>query len=149
MLQFARPTLNDLANLEVAYAPPFASALDVVNTVANVADNVLAGRHKVVTPDEFLDLWEHRAENHYVFVDGRPGQAGHSLAEKHPDCWLAIPMEELEARMHEIPRDRPVALICNTGSRAYDMQIKMRRAGIDSVNAEGGMQSMKKRGQDF
>ena len=58
-------------------------------------------------------------------------------------------MEELEARMHEIPRDRPVALICNTGSRAYDMQIKMRRAGIDSVNAEGGMQSMKKRGQDF
>lgn len=149
MLQFARPTLNDLANLEVAYAPPFASALDAVNTVANAADNVLAGRHKVITPDEFLDLWEHRAENHYVVVDGRPGRSAYPLAEKFPGDWLAIPMEEVQDRMHEIPRDRPVALICNTGSRAYDMQLKMRKAGIDSVNSEGGMQTMKKRGQDF
>lgn len=149
MLQFARPTLNDLANLEVAYAPPFAAALDVVNTVANVADNVLAGRHKVVGAGEFVDLWEHRAENRCVVVDGRPGQAGHALAEKYPGVWLTIPVEDLAERMHEIPRDRPVALICNTGSRAYDMQLKMRRAGIDSVNSEGGMQAMKKRGQSF
>lgn len=149
MLQFSRPTLNDLANLEVAYAPPFAAALDVVNTVANVADNVLAGLHKVVSPDEFLDLWEHRAENHYVVVDGRPGRAAHPLAEKYPGDWLAIPMEEVLDRMDEIPRDRPVALICNSGSRSYDMQLKMRQAGIDSVNSQGGMQAMKKRGQEF
>ena len=82
-------------------------------------------------------------------MDGRPGQAGHALAEKYPGEWLTIPMEELAERMPEIPRDRPVALICNTGSRAYDMQLKMRRAGIDSVNSEGGMQAMKKRGQTF
>ncbi|MCH5276958.1 MAG: FAD-dependent oxidoreductase [Desulfovibrionaceae bacterium] len=149
MLQFARPTLNDLANLEVAYAPPFAAAMDVVNTVANVADNVLAGRHKVVGAGEFVSMWERRAENHCVVVDGRPAQAGHELAEKYPGLWLTIPMEELAERMHEIPRDRPVALICNSGSRAYDMQLKMRRAGIDSVNSEGGMQAMKKRGQTF
>lgn len=50
MLQFSRPTLNDLSNLEVAYAPPFAAAMDVINTAANVADNVLSGLHKSILP---------------------------------------------------------------------------------------------------
>lgn len=149
MLQFSRPTLNDLANVEIAYAPPFAAALDVINAAANVADNVLAGRHKSVTPAEFTDLWEHRAENHCVVLDARPGKASIPLAQKYPGDWLAIPVEELEERLNEIPRDRPVALICNSGSRAYDVQLKLRRHGIDSVNAAGGMQAMKKRGQDF
>ena len=36
--------VEDISNLEVCYAPPFASAMDVVNAVGNVAENVLAGR---------------------------------------------------------------------------------------------------------
>ena len=43
MLQVSRPTLNDLSNLEVCYAPPFASAMDVINAAGNVADNVVSG----------------------------------------------------------------------------------------------------------
>lgn len=149
MLQFGRPTLNDLANVEVAYAPPFAAAMDVLNSAANVADNVLAGRHKMITPAEFVERWNHRSENRSVVLDTRPGKASAPLAEKYPGEWLGIPVEELEDRIGEVPADRPIALICNSGSRAYDSQLKLRRHGIDSVNSAGGMQAMKKRGQDF
>lgn len=149
MLQFSRPTLNDLSNLEVAYAPPFAAAMDVINTAANVADNVLSGLHKSILPDEFIELWKHRRENDCIVLDVRPGKGSLPLAQKYPGEWLAIPLEELQARINEIPRDRKVALICNTGSRAYDAQLKLRRHGIDTVNSAGGMQTMKKRGEEF
>ena len=149
MLQFSRPTLNDLSNLEVAYAPPFAAAMDVINTAANVADNVLSGLHKSILPDEFIELWKHRRENGCIVLDERPGKGSLPLAQKYPGEWLAIPLEELQARINEIPRDRKVALICNTGSRAYDAQLKLRRHGIDTVNSAGGMQTMKKRGEEF
>ena len=41
-----RATLDDLSNLEVAYSPPFASALDIVNAAANTAENILDGYNR-------------------------------------------------------------------------------------------------------
>ena len=54
-LQYSKPTVEDISNLEIAYAPPFASAMDVVNVVANVADNALSGRFTPVTADQFME----------------------------------------------------------------------------------------------
>ncbi len=49
--------------------------------------------------------------------------------------------------MNEIPRDRPVAIVCNTGLRSYDSQLLMTQHGItNTVNAMGGMQSISKMG---
>ena len=145
-LQYSKPTVEDISNLEIAYAPPFASAMDVVNVVANVADNALAGRFTPVTGDQFMDLWKNRKENHVFFIDARPAAAGRAVQEKHPD-WHAIPLEEVAARANEVPKDRPVAIICNTGLRAYDSLLVLARHGItDVVNSTGGMQSVIKMG---
>lgn len=40
-------TVDDLAELELSYAPPFSSAKDPVNMAGFVAQNVLAGRIRV------------------------------------------------------------------------------------------------------
>ena len=117
VLQYARPTVEDISNLEVSYAPPFASAMDVVNVVGNVADNVLAGRFKPVTGDQFMELWKKRDQNHIFFIDARPAKAGQAVQAQHPE-WHSIPLEEIAARVNEVPKDRPVAIICNTGLRA-------------------------------
>lgn len=146
VLQYAHPTVDDISNLEVSYSPPFSSAMDVVNTVGNVADNVLAGRFIPVTGQDFMDKWRHRDENHIFFIDARPAAAGKAVQAKFPD-WHSIPLEEIRARMNEIPRDRPVAIICNTGLRAYDSQLLMTQHGItNTVNSMGGMQSVSKMG---
>lgn len=146
VLQYARPTVEDISNLEVSYAPPFASAMDVVNVVGNVADNVLAGRFKPVTGDQFMELWKKRDQNHIFFIDARPAKAGQAVQAQHPE-WHSIPLEEIAARVNEVPKDRPVAIICNTGLRAYDSLLILARNGItDVVNSTGGMQAVGKMG---
>ena len=145
-LQYSKPTVEDISNLEIAYAPPFASAMDVVNVVANVADNALSGRFTPVTADQFMDLWKKRSENHVFFIDSRPAAAGKAVQEKHPD-WHAMPLEEIAARISEVPKDRPVAIICNTGLRAYDSLLVLARNGVTNVvNSTGGMQAAIKMG---
>ena len=146
VLQYARPTVEDISNLEVSYAPPFASAMDVVNVVGNVADNVLAGRFKPVTGDQFMELWKNRDQNHIFFIDARPAKAGQAVQAQHPE-WHSIPLEEIAARVNEVPKDRSVAIICNTGLRAYDSLLILARNGItDVVNSTGGMQAVGKMG---
>ncbi|MDR0466625.1 MAG: FAD-dependent oxidoreductase [Deltaproteobacteria bacterium] len=146
VLQYARPTADEISNLEVAYAPPFASAMDIVNVAGNVADNVLAGRGRGQSVMEFMEAWRGRKENGIFFADARPSGGSAQLAEAYPDEWHAVPLEEMERRAGEFPKDRPVFLICNTGLRAYDAQLVLARRGIASVNAFGGMQAALKAG---
>lgn len=146
VLEYAKPTIEDISNLEVAYAPPFASAMDAVNTVANVADNLVSGRFKGITGDEFMELWHDRNKNGIFFIDMRPPKGSKPIEEKYPE-WHGIPLEELKGRLNEIPRDRPVAIICNSGARAYEGLQMLARNGItNTVNSMGGMQAVGKMG---
>lgn len=146
VLEYARPVIEDISNLEVAYAPPFAAAMDAVNTVANVADNVVSGRFRAITGDEFMELWHHRKDNDIYFIDMRPPKASKKIEAEYPE-WHAIPLEEVKSRLGEIPRDRPVALVCNSGLRAYEGLLILRENGItDTCNSMGGMQAVTKMG---
>ncbi len=146
LLQHGKPSVADICTLEAAYAPPFAAAMDVLNVVGNVAENVLEGRFSPVSAEDFMELWQHREENHIFFIDARPAKAGEAVQAVYPE-WHSIPLEEVEDRIGEIPRDRKVAVICNTGLRAYDAVLTLARHGItNTVNAEGGMQAVGKMG---
>jgi rhodanese-related sulfurtransferase len=146
VLQYARPTVDEISNLEVAYSPPFASAMDIANVIGNVADNTLAGRACGQSALEFMESWQKRKETKTFFVDTRPAGGSTQLAAAYPGEWHAIPLEEIQQRAGEFPVDRPVSLICNTGLRAYDAQLILARHGITSVNACGGMQAVLKSG---
>ncbi len=121
----ARGTAHDLSTLEVVYSPPFASAMDIVNLLGNVAENILEGRCRTMDPLECEALWDARENGTVCFLDTRvKGQA-----EKHPALgdahWLAIPQDELAARIAEVPTDKDLVLICNTGLRAYEAQLSL------------------------
>ena len=49
---------DHLADLELAYAPPFSSAKDPVNLLGYMAENILSGDCDVVAPDELTGLIE-------------------------------------------------------------------------------------------
>jgi rhodanese-related sulfurtransferase len=70
------------------------------------------------------------------------------VEERHPGQYLSLPLEEFKARKHEIPTDRPLALVCSSGTRAYEVQLKLREMGIDSVNCAGGFTTLRKRGDE-
>ncbi|MBR4742002.1 MAG: FAD-dependent oxidoreductase, partial [Desulfovibrio sp.] len=148
LLQYGKPKVSDISNLEVGYAPPFAAAMDVLNTVGNVTDNVLSGRFTPITAKEFIELWQNRDSEQIFFLDARPARASKAMEAAHPE-WHAIPLEEIAQRINEIPKDHKIAIICNTGLRSYDSLLIMAKHGITNVvNTLGGMQSVFQMGID-
>lgn len=149
LLQFGNPTIDNLSKVEVAYAPPFASAMDIINTIASVADNVLDARLVAIDPLEFIGLWNEHESNNILFVDIRPPHK-HVLAiqENYPQHYLNVSLEELKSRMHEIPKDREVALVCSSGTRSYEALLTLKRNGYTNIigSVFGGMQTLTKRG---
>ncbi len=104
--------MNDLAELELAYAPPFGSAKDPVNLAGMAAQNVLAGDialaqwHEIATldPAKTLVLDVRRADER---------AKGHIPGSMH------IPLDELRGRLSELPKDKEIIASCQSGQRSY------------------------------
>lgn len=144
----SEPTIDDISNMELAYSPPFAAAMDILNTLANLADNALLGINRGVGPDGFQEMWDKREQGECYFLDCREAPDAEPHMEKNPE-WHNIPQGELAKRVNEVPRDKPVVLVCNTGARSYEAQITLTESGFDKViNVQGGMAAIKKYGVD-
>lgn len=103
-------TVDDLAELELSYAPPFGSAKDPVNMAGMIGQNVMAGLMGLAQWDEVA------AGGDFVLVDVRDK----CECEKGmiPGA-LHIPLDELRARVGELPRDRDIIVHCQSGQRSY------------------------------
>ncbi|SPD73243.1 FAD-dependent pyridine nucleotide-disulfide oxidoreductase [uncultured Desulfobacterium sp.] len=145
-----RPTISDISNLELPYSPPFSSAMDVINALGNTAENILAGMNRPLQAEQFNDWWNNRKEGDTFFLDCRGwGNAG-PFVEKYPDHWKNIPQDELRKRIKEVPRDKKIALVCNTGVRSYEAQLILNQEGFkETYNVQGGMAGLKKFGADL
>lgn len=143
------PTLDRLSNLEVAYSPPFSAALDVLNALANTAENYLDGRYRPLDAEAFAEKWNSNGGN-YIILDCRAPADGEAYARKHQDRWLNIPQDELRKRVDEIPKDKELILLCNTGVRSYEAQLNLYDMGItDPLSVQGGIVTLKKCGLDL
>jgi NADPH-dependent 2,4-dienoyl-CoA reductase/sulfur reductase-like enzyme/rhodanese-related sulfurtransferase len=141
------PTIDDISNMELAYSPPFAAAMDILNTLANLADNALLGINRGIGPDGFAELWEKRDEEACFFLDCRELADAEEYCERHPGEWNNVPQGEVYNRLEEIPKDKPIVLVCNTGARSYEAQIMLDAKGYKNVtNVHGGMAALKKYG---
>ena len=138
----------DVSNLEVLYSPPFAAAMDIINVAGNVAENMLEGRNIPVTLEEFEALWTDRDSNDVCFIDTRVNRDAEHMVEKFGGRLLNIPQDEIAGRLNEVPADKPVVLICNTGLRSSEAQLNLAHKGRkDNVRSvPGGWSSVKKLG---
>jgi len=145
-----RPTTADISNLELPYAPPFSAAMDVINALGNTAENTLRGKNRVIDADEFADWWLNRDNGKALFLDCRGWGNAEDFVKRYPRDWKSIPQDELTVRMAEVPKDRRLVLICNTGVRSYEAQIALDQMGIhDTYNLQGGVAAIKKWGLDL
>ncbi|MBW1780560.1 MAG: FAD-dependent oxidoreductase [Deltaproteobacteria bacterium] len=145
-----RPTTADISNLELPYAPPFSSAMDILNALGNTAENSLQGKNRVIDVDQFADWWVERDGGETVFLDCRGWGNAEDFVKKYPDHWKSIPQDELTARMAEVPKEKKLVLICNTGVRSYEAQVMLDQIGIhETYNLQGGVGALKKWGLDL
>jgi NADPH-dependent 2,4-dienoyl-CoA reductase/sulfur reductase-like enzyme/rhodanese-related sulfurtransferase len=103
-------TIDDLCHLELAYAPPFGSAKDIVNLAGFAATNAMDGLAV------FTDVLPEDTETQ--LVDLRPPP----LVRAHPfPDWqvLNIPLPMLRDRIEELDKSLPVVTICALGKTAY------------------------------
>jgi NADPH-dependent 2,4-dienoyl-CoA reductase/sulfur reductase-like enzyme/rhodanese-related sulfurtransferase len=142
-----KPAVEDVSNLEIAYSPPFASALDVVNAAGNSAENILNGLNRPMGPNEFEKCFLLEENPEYLCLDVRGSAEASPFVEQLGDRWLNIPQEALNRRMEEVPRDKRLLLVCNTGGRSYEAMRQLDRAGIsNTLNVQGGVAALKKSG---
>ena len=113
--------IQDLLDSELCYAPPFSSAKDPVNVLGMCADNVLRG---FVKPAFYEDL-----KDSYV-IDVRPAKI---FAVKTIEGAVNIPVEELRNRIKEVPKNKKVVLLCNTGYTSYVASRILTQSGYDNV----------------
>ena len=125
-------TVEDLADLELCYAPPFGTAKDVVNHAALVASNILQGTFKQVYVQNVRELVESGA----FIVDVREKdeyELSHIVGAKN------IPLSEIRDRLDEIPKDKKVYLHCRSAQRSYNACLALGHLGFDNIyNVSGG-----------
>jgi len=122
-------TVYQLAQLDLAYAPPYGSAKDAVHMAAFAAINDLDKYPTVVPPD--YDLSD------YQVVDVRSPK---EQAELPLVGAIPIAIDELADRWSELDPTRPTITVCHSGKRAHVAACWLKGHGFESVsNLTGGM----------
>jgi rhodanese-related sulfurtransferase len=136
MALHGKMTCQELANVDLSYAPPFSPALSPVIVAANVLLNKLEGkvegikasevREKLTTEKESFQLLDVREESE-VRKKRIPGSS-----------W--IPLGELKRRFNELDKNKEIAVHCESGLRSYKACLKLQELGIENAkNVDGGM----------
>jgi NADPH-dependent 2,4-dienoyl-CoA reductase/sulfur reductase-like enzyme/rhodanese-related sulfurtransferase len=123
-------TAPELADLELAYAPPFGSAKDPVNMLGYMADNILSGLTESVQWNELAD----RMSDGATLIDVRTPV---EFTAGHIDGAVNIPVDELRERFAEIPKEN-VIVTCQVGQRGHTASTLLRELGIKAANLDGG-----------
>jgi thioredoxin len=82
------------------------------------------------------------AEGGYVLDVREP----HEFAAGHVPGAVAIAMNDVPGRLDELPRDRVVHVICQSGARRRSVTDWLRGQGVDAVNVAGGTGEWEARG---
>lgn len=140
---YGKMTVEDLANLELCYAPPFGSAKDPVNYAGMVAQNIMDGEIKTCTWDEIPKLLED--PNNFLLDVRTPNEHDHNGHIK-ADA-LNIEVDHLRENLHKIPRDKTLIVHCCSGQRSYyACRILMQEGFQNCINVSGGFQMWKVHG---
>ncbi len=144
--------IDDFANLEMAYAPPFSSAVDTINAAAYVAGNICDRRLRAISMESFFTWMENHASHpDWVVLDVRHPTQVAPFAEKFGEkFWIGIPDDQIRKRYEELPRDKNLIIFCNAGSRSYEVQVFLDSVGItNNTVLSGGFNVIKRIGADW
>jgi NADPH-dependent 2,4-dienoyl-CoA reductase/sulfur reductase-like enzyme/rhodanese-related sulfurtransferase len=121
-------TLDDLEEVELAYAPPFGSAKDAVNMAGFVGGNLMRGDVEITEADAIppdVCVVDVRDPEELTETGSIPGAVN-------------IPLPQLRDRLGELPRDRPLVVTCAIGLRGYIACRFLKQNGYRCTNLSGG-----------
>jgi NADPH-dependent 2,4-dienoyl-CoA reductase/sulfur reductase-like enzyme/rhodanese-related sulfurtransferase len=131
-----RLTLHDLAETDLAYAPPYSSANDPINVAAFVGLNDISGFSPLVSTQELRDLLASESSRRPTVLDVRNRN---EYETEHLKGALHVPVDELRFRLEEVPRREPLVVHCRSGFRSHLAVRILKENGWANVrNLSGG-----------
>ncbi|MCP5513899.1 MAG: FAD-dependent oxidoreductase [Spirochaetales bacterium] len=128
-------SVNELTELEQAYAPPYSSSKDPVNILGFTAENLLMGRSDHITWAELKERIDSRDDSIFL-LDVRTKDE----TELHRmEGALNIPKEQIRSRLNEIPKDKKIIVLCMVGLRSYLVERVLKQNGYDAAILSGGL----------
>ncbi|MFN3920916.1 MAG: FAD-dependent oxidoreductase [Caldimicrobium sp.] len=126
-----KPLVEDLINLELAYAPPFNSALDPIHDTAHVAENILNGLFDPIDWEEVINRLKNNDSKTLVIDLRHPKEAEFNL-KKYKNV-INLLYQEFRKHLSEVPKDKEIILICNSSRRAYEVARILKAEGYEKV----------------
>ena len=123
-------TAPELADLELAYAPPFGSAKDPVNMLGYIAENIFSGLLETAQWSE-IDSYK---SNGFTLLDVRTSQ---EFNRGSIPGAINIPIDEIRDRLSEIP-GKNILVNCQVGQRGHTASMLLKDLGFNAVNLDGG-----------
>ena len=127
--------LSDLQDLDLAYAPPFSTAISPLGHAANVLLNKITEGVKIVRFEDFIEN-----KDSYKIVD----------VNKVPtlENALYLDLSSIDGKIENLNYDDKILLVCARGKRAYLTYNRMKYYGYKDVNIlEGGLSLNKEMGE--
>ncbi len=148
----AGAVIEDFNTIEMAYSPPFSSAIDSINAAAYVAENLCDGRMRKIDMRDYFAVMDHLEEHEdIVMLDVRHAREAEPFVEKFGVArWLSLPYDQIRQRFSELPRDKKIIIVCNAGSRSYETQRFLDHQGFtDCFVLAGGLNVVRRMNVDW
>ena len=132
-----KATIDDLAELELAYAPPFLSAKSPANMLGFIGQNI----EDDLLEQVFMEDLKKYDEKKTIILDIREEL---ELIGGKFDNSINIPLSELRKRYTELPKDKEIWTYCAVGLRGYIATRFLSQKGYKVKNLAGGIKSEEK-----
>ncbi len=135
-------TVDQAADIDLGYAPPFSAAIDNFTETANMMRNKLDGLAEFIHPSEVKEKLQ-RGDD-FIMVDIRPEFEKKMEQARIPLQWVELPWLrrlpgwDLRERMDELDRDQDIVIFCRGGVRTFEAYCTMKGAGFKHVRILDG-----------
>ncbi|MCG8308038.1 MAG: FAD-dependent oxidoreductase [Cytophagales bacterium] len=140
-------TVDDLPNLDLAYAPPFSPAKDPVVVAGFVSGNKDKNSFGEITADDLYNIIRSENKNDHQIVDVR------APVELEKEGFIKssvnIELDQLRENLDALDKQKPTILYCAKGLRGYLATMILENNGFENVyNLGGGFSTWKKLGME-
>ena len=125
---YAGLTIDAYDGMDLAYAPPFSTAIHPFVQACNVLENKLSGKLESITPAQYAA----GEAKDYQVIDVQPAPALPGAR------WVNL--AQVNGPLEGIDKDAKLLLVCNRGKRGYFLQNRLKHYGYTNTRVlEGGM----------
>ncbi len=125
-------TMEDLTELELAYAPPFSSAKSPANMAGFIAQNEMKGLEEIITLEELVNY----DENKQIFLDVRE-KTEIEINGEIPN-FINIPVDKLRDNLETLDKNKEIVVSCAVGVRGHIASRILIQNGFKVKNLTGG-----------